>query len=438
MESITFKSRQQFLSEFFNKDRVDFLRTIKNIEIKKDDRDNKTFNEKFILGTYVKFNYLICDKFKIFCKFLKPFTYFLYSFTYYENFLYDKFLFFSRLDLYLITQIFNVNELVNKDVNFNIKYPSPEPYSHIEDYNFLRSIKTEDIFNDSIKNIIRLEMGIQTGYFNINREEYICLGGIDEELQLQREREQRERQQRELQQLPEEIQQEERELQEREQQERIRQQREREQQELQQEREREHQLTREIQQLIEELRQQKKREIQLREERQQKLRKERKELQQLPEEIRLQRERQELQREREQQEERDLQEERILQKVREQRELQRELRKRERQLQIIEEIRERRQEERRQEERRQEERERRELQRRQEERERRERRERENIINSSQCFKSEECVICYTNPPNVLFCNCGHICFCSECEKLKNSNRCPICKIENKIIRVLN
>ena len=66
-----------------------------------------------------------------------------------------------------------------------------------------------------------------------------------------------------------------------------------------------------------------------------------------------------------------------------------------------------------------------------------EEREEENIINSSQCFKSDECVICLTNPPNVLFCNCGHICFCLECEKLKNSNRCPICKIENKIIRYL-
>ena len=60
------------------------------------------------------------------------------------------------------------------------------------------------------------------------------------------------------------------------------------------------------------------------------------------------------------------------------------------------------------------------------------------IINSSQCFKSDECIICLTNPPNVLFCNCGHLCYCSECEKLKNSNRCPICKTENKIIRVLN
>ena len=60
------------------------------------------------------------------------------------------------------------------------------------------------------------------------------------------------------------------------------------------------------------------------------------------------------------------------------------------------------------------------------------------IINSSQCFKSEECVICLTNPPNVLFCNCGHLCICSECEKLKISNKCPICKINNEIIRVLN
>ena len=59
------------------------------------------------------------------------------------------------------------------------------------------------------------------------------------------------------------------------------------------------------------------------------------------------------------------------------------------------------------------------------------------IINSSQTFKSEECVICLTNPPQVLFCNCGHLCYCSECEKLKTSNKCPICKTKNEIIRML-
>ena len=31
-------------------------------------------------------------------------------------------------------------------------------------------------------------------------------------------------------------------------------------------------------------------------------------------------------------------------------------------------------------------------------------------INTEQTFKEDECVICLTNPPNVLFCNCGHIC----------------------------
>ena len=59
------------------------------------------------------------------------------------------------------------------------------------------------------------------------------------------------------------------------------------------------------------------------------------------------------------------------------------------------------------------------------------------IINSSQSFKSNECVICLTNPPNVLFCNCGHLCLCSECERKKISNKCPICKTENTIIRTL-
>ena len=60
-----------------------------------------------------------------------------------------------------------------------------------------------------------------------------------------------------------------------------------------------------------------------------------------------------------------------------------------------------------------------------------------NIINSTQTFNSKECIICLTNPPQVLFCNCGHLCYCSECEKLKTSNKCPICKTENEIIRML-
>ena len=65
-------------------------------------------------------------------------------------------------------------------------------------------------------------------------------------------------------------------------------------------------------------------------------------------------------------------------------------------------------------------------------------------------FKSDECVICLTKEPNILFCNCGHPCLCEECdEKLTvsviNSSSifcgdvvtctCPVCKTKNTIKR---
>ena len=59
------------------------------------------------------------------------------------------------------------------------------------------------------------------------------------------------------------------------------------------------------------------------------------------------------------------------------------------------------------------------------------------IINPSKIFKSDECVICLTNQPIILFCNCGHLCYCTECYKLKSLSACPVCKTENEIIRML-
>ena len=59
------------------------------------------------------------------------------------------------------------------------------------------------------------------------------------------------------------------------------------------------------------------------------------------------------------------------------------------------------------------------------------------IINPSKIFKSEECIICLTNQPIILFCNCGHIPICTECYKLKSLSACPICKTQNEIIRML-
>ena len=60
------------------------------------------------------------------------------------------------------------------------------------------------------------------------------------------------------------------------------------------------------------------------------------------------------------------------------------------------------------------------------------------IINIEKICKENECVICLTNPSNILFCNCGHLCVCKECSKTGESlEKCPICKTENTILRII-
>ena len=63
--------------------------------------------------------------------------------------------------------------------------------------------------------------------------------------------------------------------------------------------------------------------------------------------------------------------------------------------------------------------------------------EEERIINIEKSFKYDECIICLTNLPNVLFCNCGHIAICEECDKMKSLNTCPICKTKSTIKRMV-
>ena len=63
--------------------------------------------------------------------------------------------------------------------------------------------------------------------------------------------------------------------------------------------------------------------------------------------------------------------------------------------------------------------------------------EEEPRINTEKTFKENECVICLTNPPNVLFCNCGHIAICVECDIVKSLKDCPMCKTETTIKRTL-
>ena len=58
-------------------------------------------------------------------------------------------------------------------------------------------------------------------------------------------------------------------------------------------------------------------------------------------------------------------------------------------------------------------------------------------ININKTFKLDECVICMEYIPNVLFCECGHICLCEKCIEIKQFDRCPICKTDITILRII-
>ena len=58
-------------------------------------------------------------------------------------------------------------------------------------------------------------------------------------------------------------------------------------------------------------------------------------------------------------------------------------------------------------------------------------------INDLKTFKSNECVICLEKESNILFCNCGYICICNICIEVKKLSKCPICKTENTILRII-
>ena len=58
-------------------------------------------------------------------------------------------------------------------------------------------------------------------------------------------------------------------------------------------------------------------------------------------------------------------------------------------------------------------------------------------INEIKTYKINECVICLENKANVLFCNCGHICVCEKCTKIKRLTKCPVCKTGNTTLRII-
>ena len=63
----------------------------------------------------------------------------------------------------------------------------------------------------------------------------------------------------------------------------------------------------------------------------------------------------------------------------------------------------------------------------------------ENIINKEKIFKSNSRVSCTESNPNILFCNCGHLCICIKCWEFMSDKKycCPICREYNTIVREL-
>ena len=47
---------------------------------------------------------------------------------------------------------------------------------------------------------------------------------------------------------------------------------------------------------------------------------------------------------------------------------------------------------------------------------------------TNKCTKEETCCICLSNPSNVIFTDCGHICICVSCNKNIIELKCPLCR----------
>ena len=58
-------------------------------------------------------------------------------------------------------------------------------------------------------------------------------------------------------------------------------------------------------------------------------------------------------------------------------------------------------------------------------------------INEGKTFKNDLCTICLERIPNVLFCNCGHICVFEKSIEIKRLTKCPVRKTENNILRII-
>ena len=51
-------------------------------------------------------------------------------------------------------------------------------------------------------------------------------------------------------------------------------------------------------------------------------------------------------------------------------------------------------------------------------------------------FKTDECVICLSSSPNIIYTDCGHISTCESCEQKKEITICPTCRTTTKTSKI--
>ena len=49
---------------------------------------------------------------------------------------------------------------------------------------------------------------------------------------------------------------------------------------------------------------------------------------------------------------------------------------------------------------------------------------------TNKCVKSDTCCICLSNPSNIIFTDCGHLCICGPCNEKLTELKCPMCRTE--------
>ena len=54
------------------------------------------------------------------------------------------------------------------------------------------------------------------------------------------------------------------------------------------------------------------------------------------------------------------------------------------------------------------------------------------IPKTDNTIKEEECVVCYTNKPNIIYTDCYHLCVCSNCDEEGKLVNCPLCRMSIK------